>query len=282
MKRISFIIILFTSIFTSCKKDPTTPPANTSEGFLLVDNGDCQSASVIGRIYNGVKADDSSYVEVSVKVTKKGSYHIITDDQDGSIFVADGNFADTGIQKVRLKPKGTFTNWGTLHFVTAYNSSPCHLSVNIYDSAYRDQPDNTWQFTANGKVYKGTGTALYTHLPTYAADTYSFFGSMEGASDTSLIVRSLVFNFEHPDDYNHYTSDYFNSFAFKTAASAPPPALAFTANTTTAPTAVVDIVNSGYSRVYKFTGTAKDADGNIIQITDGRYRADTSQYVDYE
>ncbi|HVU58517.1 MAG TPA: hypothetical protein VHD83_25825 [Puia sp.] len=281
MNRISAILILFLAALAGCKKDTTIPPANTSEGILLNDNGTCQSAKVHGFWYNGVSSD-TSYVDVSVLVTKAGPYHIITDDQDGVVFSADGNFADTGIQNVHLKPNGLFHDYGTIHFVTAYNYSPCTLSLDIRDSAYHDQPDNTWQFTANGHVYKGTGTALYTHLPTYAADTYTFYGSMDGYTDTSLVVSSLVYNFEHPDDPNHYTSNNDSYFSFVTSRSVSPRVGPWSATSTTAPAAVMNVIKSNYTNIYKFNGAVSDSAGNVIPITDGRYRADTYRYVSYE
>jgi hypothetical protein len=282
MNRISAILILFLMALVSCRKDPTPPPAaNTSQGILLNDNGTCEGAQVHGFWYNGVSSD-SSYILVNVQVTKAGAYHIITNDEDGVVFSADGNFADTGVQNVKLKPKGLFHNYGTIQFVTAYNYSPCSLSLDIRDSTYHDQQDNTWQFTANGHVYKGTGTALYTHLPTYVADTYSFYGSMEGFSDTSLIVSSRAFNFEHPDDPNNYTSSGDSYFSFVTSRSVSPRVGPWSATSATAPAAVMDVIKSRYSNIYIFNGTVSDSAGNVIQITDGRYRADTYRYVDLE
>jgi len=281
MNRICAILVLLVAALASCKKNPTPPPANTSEGILLNDNGTCQGAQVHGFWYNGVSSD-TSYVDVNVLVSKAGPYHIITNDQDGVVFSADGNFADTGMQHVHLKPQGLFSNYGTIHFVTAYNYSPCNLSLDIHDSTYRDQQDNTWQFTANGHIYKGTGTAVYTHLPTYAGDTYAFYGAMEGYSDTSLIVSSLYFNFENPDDPNHYTSDGASNFSFVTSRSISPRVGPWSATYGTAPAAVMNVIKSNYTNIYKFNGTVSDSAGNVVQITDGRYRADTYRYVNEE
>ncbi|HEY4208218.1 MAG TPA: hypothetical protein VGM31_15440 [Puia sp.] len=278
--RLSAILVFLTAL-AACQKEPPTPPANTSQGILLNDNGTCQGAQVHGFWYNGVSSD-TSYVLVNVQVTKAGPYHIITNDEDGVVFSADGNFTDTGMQNVKLKPQGLFTNFGTIHFVTAYNYSPCNLAFDVRDSAYRDQQDNTWQFSANGHVYKGTGTAVWVHLPTSAADTYTFYGSMEGFTDTSLIVSSLVYNFVDAYDPNHYTTNGGNYFSFVTSMSVTPREGPWLANVPTAPAAVMNIDKSFYSNIYKFTGTVRDSAGNIIQITDGRYRADTYTYVNYD
>jgi len=281
MIRVSAILVLFLSALASCQKQPVPPPpASTSEGILLNDNGTCEGAQVHGFWYNGVSSD-TSYVLVNVMVTKAGPYHIITDDQDGVVFSADGNFTDTGMQNVKLKPQGLFKNYGNISFLTAYNYSPCNLALTIRDSTYRDQPDNSWQFTANGHIYKGTGTAVYTHWPTYAGDTYTFYGSMEGYSDTSLIVSSLFFNFEHPDDPNHYSNVGASDFWFETTRFVSPRVGPWspTFQTNPNPVTIMNVIKSNFSNIYQFRGTVNDSAGNIIQITDGRYRADNSTYV---
>lgn len=278
MNRIRPIWILFLAVLAGCQKEPPPPTASTSEGILLNDNGTCQGAQVHGFWYNGVSSD-TTYVLVNVQVTKAGPYHIITNDQDGVVFTADGNFTDTGMQNVKLRPQGLFNNYGTIQFLAAYNYSPCNLSLDIRDSTYHDQPDNSWQFTANGHVYKGMGTAVYTHWPTYAGDTYTFYGSMDGYSDTSLIVNSLFFNFEHPDDPNHYSSDGSSDFSFVTTRFVSPRVGPWIATFGTAPAAVMNVIKSNYTNIYQFNGTVRDSAGNVIQITDGRYRADNSRYV---
>ena len=280
IKRVCPFLILFFAVLASCKKEPPPPTGNTSEGFLLNDNGTCQSAQVHGFWYDGVSSD-TSYVLVNVQVTKAGPYHIITNDEDGVVFLADGNFADTGVQEVKLKAQGLFSNFGTIHFVTAYNYSPCNLAVDIHDSTYRNQQDNSWQFTANGQIYKGTGTAVYTHWPTYAGDTYTFYGSMDGYTDTSLVVRSLYFNFENPDDPNHYSSIGASDFSFVTSRSVSPRVGPWSPSpeTNPNPVTVMNVIKSNYSNIYQFNGTVSDSAGNVIQITDGRYRADHSTYV---
>ena len=281
MNRIIPILILFLVVLAGCQKQPAPPPSNTSEGILLNDNGSCEGAQVHGLWYNGVSSD-TSYVLVNVQVTKAGPYHIITDEQDGVVFSADGNFADTGMQNVKLKPNGLFSNYGNIRFLTAYNYSPCNLALTIHDSTYRDQPDNSWQFTANGHVYKGMGTAVYTHWPTYRGDTYTFYGSMDGYSDTSLVVSSLFFNFDYPDDPNHYSNIGASYFSFETSRFVSPRVGPWSANQFTSPAAIMNVIKSNYSNIYQFNGTVRDSAGNIIQITDGRYRADNSRYVNEE
>lgn len=97
-----------------------------------------------------------------------------------------------------------------------------------------------------------------------------------------LIVGSLFFNFEHPDDPNHYTSNGASYFSFVTARSVAPREGRWSATYSTAPAAVMNVSKSNYTNIYKFNGTVRDPAGNVIQITDGRYRADTYRYVNYD
>lgn len=276
-----FVAFMLLAVY-SCKKEPpgnTTPPS-TAEGSLQDAHGYCMVSNAYGVFFTGLKSD-TSYVEIGVNVTKTGSYHITTDNQNGVQFTADGNFSDTGYTPVHLKANGLFKSPGQTYFLTAFNASACNMSVRVMDSTWRDQADNTWEFTAGGHVYKGTGSAAYYHLPTYVADNYIFYGTLEGRTDTSLKVAHMPFESWDTAFINHLTSSS-NSVHFSTAAFAGDSAVTFDANTQTAPAAVITITVSPYSRVVTFNGTALDAKGNVVQITNARYRAVGENYIDLE
>ena len=284
LKRISLPatgILFLLLTFTACKKEPPTTPSETAEGSLQDSHGDCMAANSFGEFFTGIKSD-TSYVQIGVNVTKKGTYHIITDIQNGVQFSADGTFTDTGYTQVHLKPSGLFTSPGQFNYVTAFKTSACHMAVRVIDSTYRDQADNTWEFAIGDKVYKGKGGVAYYHLPTYAADTYVWYGSLEGRTDTSLIVTYLPFESWDTAFINHLTSGWANQVHFSTAAFAGDSAVTFDANSSTAPAAVITIIASPYSRVVTFDGTAKDAKGNVLTITKARYRAVGENYIDLE
>jgi hypothetical protein len=266
----------------SCKKEPpgTSTPPSTADGSLQDAHGYCMVSSTHGTFFTGLKSD-TSYVEIGVNVTKTGSYHITTDNQNGVQFTADGNFSDTGYNLVHLKANGLFKSPGQTYYITAFNASACNMSVRVMDSTWRDQADNTWEFTAGGHVYKGIGSAAYYHLPTYSGDSYVFYGSLEGRSDTSLQVLHMPFESWDTAFTNHLTSNY-NSVHFSTSTFAGDSAVSFDANIRTAPAAVITIVVSPYSRVVTFNGTALDASGNVVQITNARYKAVGENYIDLE
>ena len=272
LRRISFpILFLCLTLIaaTGCKKQPPPPPAVPAEGSLQNEVGNCLSSTVHGPWYNGVSAD-TSYVEIGVAVTKAGSYKIITDKQNGVVFSATGTFTDTGLNKVRLKQTGLFTSTGATRFITAFNSSACQFTVAVKDSTFRDQPDNTWEFTAGGRTYKGTGFAISTLYPG-GDDGVVFYGSMSGFSDTSLTISYLISVYD-PLACSRLTSAGQSSFHFISSRSATGPMVRFDATQGTVP-AVIDLRNCS-SNIYYFSGTARDTANNIVPVTNARFRAD--------
>lgn len=272
-------LFLVLAAAAGCRKEP--PPAvSSADGTLRDESGNCMSATVHGRWTNGL-ISDTSYVEIGVNVTKPGAYSIITDKQDGVVFSATGTFTDTGYTTIHLKPTGLFTNPGQINFVTAFNASFCQMSVTVMDSAYRNDPDNTWSFTAGGQTYQGTGSALYTILPG-AGDTYTFYGSMAGYTDTSLIISYYALigrdsSGAYPTNGSYVPS----TVRFTSSRSAPGPRVQYLADWSTPP-AVIRIlpINNGIGTV-TFDGTARDSANNIVPITNARFRTSNVREVNY-
>lgn len=275
-KRIFFPAILICAVLiavTGCKKEPPPPTTIPAEGSLQNEVGNCLSSTVHGPFYNGVSSD-TSYVEIGVAVTKAGSYTIHTDKQKGVTFSATGTFTDTGLVKVRLKATGLFADTGAVSFITAFNSSFCQFAFTVKDSTFRDQPDNTWQFTAGGHTYQGTGSARSTLYPG-GDDGFIFYGVMPGFSDTVLTVSYLI-SVYNPLACSHPTSDQ-STFHFITPRLAPGSVVRFDARYTTVP-AVIDVYNCG-SDIYFFNGTARDSANNIVPVTNARFRVSNPTQV---
>lgn len=290
MKKLSLALALL-FIFAACKKD--THQAPPAQGTLSSSNeyGSCSSYPVHGLFYNGVPATaDTNYVEVGVKVTKAGSYKISTDKQRGVTFSAQGVFADTGFQSVRLRSSGVFDSALFADFKVSFDSSFCTFRVWIQDSAGLSLADNSWQFTANGHAYKGFGSAIEHQLPTDIRENMTFYGSLESRTDTSFVLylQDEVGPFNTALDYP--TSKSNASFSFATPTSYPGGAIKYDANTNTIP-AVLNIhpqsqtiafYEGGPTReviIIRFSGTAKDGAGNIVPITNGVYKAVNPRYV---
>jgi hypothetical protein len=274
LRLVSSIPVLIFSIliaFTTCKKQPPPPPP--AKGSLVGEYGGCYPYTVHGTYYNGIPAPDSNYVEINVDVTSPGSYRITTQQENGVSFSASGIFNDTGLNVVHLKSTGTFLADTIIDFHTSFDSTSCVFRVSIEDSAELSIADNTWEFTAGGHRYQGTGHAVGTN---YHGGTYyfAFYGSMPGYSDTSLTIKYRTFATDPVSCSNPTTGDA-NYVRFTTSRFSPGPMVLFNASPSTLP-AVIDITHCS-SHLYYFNGTARDSAGNIVPITNARLRADNPE-----
>ncbi|MDO6432857.1 hypothetical protein Q4E93_19775 [Flavitalea sp. BT771] len=267
---LSIAVIIFSVLFafTACKKQPPPPPP--AKGSLVGEGGGCYPYTVHGTYYNGIPAPDTNYVEIHVDVTSPGSYKITTQQENGVSFSASGTFTDTGLNVVHLKSTGTFLADTIIDFHTSFDSTSCIFRVSIEDSAELSIADNTWEFTAGGHLYHGPGHAVYANF-VGGSFYFTFFGSMAGYSDTSLTIRYRTFPTD-PVTCSHPTTGDANSFRFTTSIFSADPKVFFTASPSTLP-AVIDITHCS-SHLYYFNGTARDSAGNIVPITNARFRAD--------
>lgn len=269
-----FIAPLVFSLF-ACKKQPTPPP-QPAHGSLVFESGNCYPYTVHGNYYAGVAADDSNYVEIFVRVTQPGTYKITTDEQFGVSFSASGTFAYSGINPVHLKSSGVFTDFSQpADFHTWFDSTTCGFRVTVWDSAALHFPENTWQMMAGGQLYQGPIAGVDTLYPGGDATNF-FYGSMKGFSDTSLILfyGTSVYN---GGACSHPTSDvasfHFASSRFATGAS-----VQYNANTATAAKgAVIDISSCNSNVITSFNGNAVDSAGNLVPITNARFRCSNIQ-----
>jgi hypothetical protein len=269
----SMLIFSVLTAFIACKKQPPPPPP--AKGSLVSEGGGCYPYTVHGTYYNGIPAADTNYVEINVDVTSPGAYQITTDKVNGVTFSASGIFTDTGLNVVHLKSAGAFLDHTLADFHTSFDSTSCVFRVWIADSAELSIADNTWQFTAGGRLYQGPGHAVFANF-VGGSFYFSFFGSMSGYSDTSLTIKYRTF----PTDSvscSHPTTGDANYVRFITSRFSTGPKVLFNASSSTVP-AVIDIAHCS-SHLYYFNGTARDSAGNIVPITNARFRADNPEQV---
>src|SRR6186713_418389 len=176
MKRNIPLIICMLFTLAACQKElsfENAGPGSPATGTLKDASGNCMRYTVHGTWYNGVKPGDTNYVDISVRVTKAGTYQIKTDVQNGVSFTGTGVFSDTGLNTVRLIPSGTFKQHIASSFTTSYDGDACMFTITVQDSTGTglggsngggsgggggtgggtggaSLSDNTWQFTANG------------------------------------------------------------------------------------------------------------------------------------
>lgn len=275
MKKIAPGICLLVLLLVSCKKDhhPTT-----ATGSLLTSDGSCRQATINGPYFIGTAAADTNYVQISVQITRPGSYHITTDRQNGVLFQASGTFADTGLNTVRLHADGSFTNTGQTGFTVNFDTSFCGFSVKVWDSAGVSMADNSWRFTAAGHTYSGPGMGTYYAAPSFMGDGFEFLGSMQGYTDTSLKIDFSWY--VGIDSTGAHATPLGNTyFHFTTAKNDSSPSLRLDAAPQTAGAALYIRQQRWAIGVWTFSGTALDGNNNIIPITDGVFKCNHYNYA---
>ena len=135
MKKTFLYCLLITSAITAfiaCQKEVSFENPKPSAGTLRIDSaglGDCLPKIVSGAFVSGRALTDSNFIEVEVLVVTPGSYTITSDTVAGYFFRGTGNFANAGINKVKLKGSGTPASAGAHEFRIGYNNSFCTVEV---------------------------------------------------------------------------------------------------------------------------------------------------------
>jgi len=256
-----------------CKKVQHENPAS---GSLYSADGNCFVDAPSGTYFTGI-ASDSNYVLASVHVSSPGSYNITTDKQNGVIFSASGTFTDTGKTSVKLRATGTFIKPVLTYFNLTFDTTMCQFWVPVEDSTGLSMTPGSWKFTAGGRTYQGTGTAVWYELPALG-DKYRWYGSMSGYTDTSLNIQLAVFY----DTAGGANPTYFidNNFDFKSSRFDTAENVHFFANYQT--TNAVIYIRRINDFVYTFNGMALDANNNIVPITDAWWREAGHRFVNEE
>ena len=282
---LSGILIISSILLLSdgCKKGPDWghghPTPKVATGSLQNFSGDCLPGTVHGTWYNGVLTNpDTNYVEVSVDVSGTGYYRIATDQQDGVIFADSGAFTSTGLQTVRLKAIGKFDSSMAIRYTVGFNGTICGFSVAVQDSGRGNSlADNSWRFTAGGRVYNGPATLNVYTIPQSPGSIFSLSGRMASNSpDTTLGIEFFMPNY-WVEIGTYPTSTFGNYFALSTSTHA-----IFQAHSETAPQIVnIHITNATlvtgpgvYATVVvgTFNGTAVNTAGTPVPITNGAFK----------
>ena len=272
---ISLLLSFLVINLPGCKKTTTT---TTATGSLLTSDGACRQSNVHGNYFAGtVVANDTTYVQISVNVTKPGSYRIATNKSNGVMFQAAGSFADTGLNLVRLMSSGSFTNVGATTFDLGFDSTSCQFTVTVQDSAGVGMADNSWRFTAGGHTYSGPGVGTYYAEPYFMADGFEFVGSMQGYSDTSLTI-----------DFGWYAGIYSScahattlgntSFHFVSSRFASGSQIRLDANQQTSGAALFIRQQTWSTGLWTFSGSVLDAGNHVVQVTNGVFKSTHYNY----
>ncbi len=291
MKSILYGIIITCCLFlfSSCTKEYSfeqKTAVGIATGSLKDSLGNCLPDSVHGTYYNGVTpGSDTAFVEIQVNVDSLGSYSIYTDLQNGFMFADSGFFSTAGINTIKLKPLGTpILNIPTTFTVT-FDTTACGFTVYVQDSTgtglgggggggtdSTNLSDTAWKFSVNSATFNGPIDSAFLKDTTFG--TFLVLVGSTVATGDSAFVLSVPANggVITPGTYTTDTASVFYLYDLTTGT------YIYSANFSTAPGAVVSITIVAYDPVTKivtgtFSGTAKDAAGNAVTITNGTFKA---------
>jgi hypothetical protein len=277
MKRKPLLLVLATLVVVSCVK--TSPKDKNAKGSLEDEKGICMPANVKGTWYSGVAPDpDTNYVEIGVNVSKIGNYRIVSDAQNGVEFSDSGIFTATGLQTVRLKASGVFTNPGSPFFTISFDNSTCGFSVTVGDLPLAD---NSWRFTARGRTYMGFCGSQQYYLPNALGSILDIAGPLASAKDSIFFIEVAM----PPDGYGPVLGTYNTStsagyFSFFEQKDVNLPRNQIFVASSDKPQKVVTIVLDSFATAKdgsrmtlgRFNGTAVDSTGADVSISYGVFR----------
>jgi hypothetical protein len=183
-----------------------------AKGTLKDESGICFPSSLSGTFYNGIfPGSDTAFVEVKVNVFSPGVYVISTDLQNGLQFFDSGYFSTTGIQSVKLKPRGIAVAPAQTNFNIRFDTSVCSFTLNVEDSSLLNKDLNTWHYTdtKNGITYHGTINATH-YLTTSSGNLLSLRQESFNADDTTF---QIGVSFPAAISPGIYKTDTLNNFA---------------------------------------------------------------------
>ncbi|MBS1918776.1 MAG: hypothetical protein JST17_00830 [Bacteroidetes bacterium] len=132
---LSYLFVLGTLILmNSCQKELSSEiNSSPSQGSLRDDGtGNCLPKTVKGAYIAGkALVPDSNTIQVTVNVTKTGSYTIYSDTINGYYFKGTGVFSALGVSQVTLKGNGNPVASGIDNFLVTYNSTSCSVPVSV-------------------------------------------------------------------------------------------------------------------------------------------------------
>ena len=189
MKRFFFYLFLLSGILLiKCQKELSFDSGGApSQGSLLDDgSGDCLPKTVNGSYIAQASLTNSNTIQVTVNVTKVGSYNIFSDTVDNYYFKATGIFSTLGSHSVTLKGSGKPLQAGVDNFLIQYDSTACSVPVTVLPAGTGNavmMMDCT-NATVNGTYQAGTilnsSNTVVLPVTVTTAGAYSINGSGNG------------------------------------------------------------------------------------------------------
>ena len=131
---LSFALVLLSFGIFSCKKEKSleNSKVGSSAGSLQSEStGECLPKNLQGVYKAGTALSSINYIEVAIDVTTTGSYFISSDTINGYYFTGSGEFANTGLNTVKLVGKGKPLADGIDIFSVSFDSTSCSFDVAV-------------------------------------------------------------------------------------------------------------------------------------------------------
>lgn len=294
MKRnalVIFVLLCTTFFMYSCSKELSYEESAyqfSAEGSLWDSLDNCLPDSVYGTFYTGVQpGSDTAYVEIQVNVSVAGSYSISTDLQNGFMFADSGFFATTGINTVQLKPIGTPILLKPTVFTVSFDSTTCFFSVNVQDSTgtglgggepaptdSTNLSDTAWKFSVDPNTYHGSIESAFV-VDTLGLKYLTIVGTNSPTGDTAFLAGIFFTGAITPGTY---TTESQSQLYLTTVDGLGNYTIIYQADPSTTATAITSITIVSYDSSTgiisgTFNGTALDALGNVITISNGSFKA---------
>lgn len=259
-----------------------TVVSKTPATYALVTSGSsCSTPNIQGTYTTGVALNSANKVSLPVNVTAPGSYAVTTSTVGGMIFSGTGTFTAVGAQTITLQGSGTPTTVGPNTIPVTAGSSNCSFAINVVagsNNSSINDADSAWQFNQGTAFFHGP---FYDVFDTTINNTYGFvflgftptsgdtviqFGTF---STTAAITPGTTFNSK-----DSYAAFYYTDFR-RHDSTGDKIYSADYSNRTTANTAITISSFNTTTRVVTgtFTGTATNAAGTAVPITNGKFTA---------
>lgn len=271
----------------TCSKVEVSLPTGPNAQYSLVSSaGTCSNYQVHGTYFAGrAVSPDTNTVVVQVNVTQVGAYTVSTNTVNGYSFFASGVFTSTGVQNVTMKGQGTPVATGSNNFTVTAGSSTCSFPITVQQLP-PNATLNTWSFTQGTRNFSGLfptnaifgddvfglGKAIYMSGEVPNTDSVMDLYIQFPASATqpipgTYITDPNIFSSNTTDWYMYDASSGDDIFYIKDVPTGPTP-----------PNVKLTIIITSYDAANKiikgtFSGTAWNAAGTIVNITNGKFEA---------
>jgi hypothetical protein len=241
----------------------------------------CTAADVQGTYATGIALNAANKVSLQVNVTALGSFSVSTVSTGGMTFSGTGTFTTLGPQSITLQGSGTPAIAGANSIPVTAGSSTCSFPVNVTAGIPgslipENDRDSAWSFNGGSNFFHGP---FYDVFDTTINNIYGFIflGFTPTTGDTTIqfgvfsptgkIAGGTTYNSTNSLAAFYYT-DYKDTSKVNKIYTAD-------FNSPSASTTIAISTYDSTTRIVTgtFTGSAVNATGSAVPITNGKFRA---------